>query len=488
MDYRVGQYLVHGDIVPVSVPRIPSEHPQSLCIIETRQSFWLPYVIQNAIKEFPDWLLFVCAPIDVLQWLAPQFPQMNPVVIQNTQRSRNVFNQMMYSLDFWKLFSTPYVMMFQCDSIFVPGASQRVPTELKHAVYGAACGRLAPDEFIINGGLGLRHVETYKKACDSLSPEDMAEYDEDVNFTRIFRRMGVSLPTIEECMNFAIESYGNPSTVIGIHGTDKGYCPRWLLRSALCQKSVSYIVDCVPYDGEPILKTRLSLLSPIVDTFIVVESTLTHSGKPKELEYPKQFPEGHPKVVYVVVDTYPDMPPDFGSTSSWIRPESQMAWWRERIQRDTAKKYVPPHADLIIVSDVDEIPNPETLYAIGCPRSCLHLDMDFLVYSAQWKKPQEKWTRAFVCSSHTMPESFTDERCTSHPKVIPDGGWHCSSFFNTETQIRKIQHFAHREFEDEIDPDVIATRISEGRDPYGRSGYDAVQTTEHIWLHILHSN
>lgn len=483
MDYIVGEYLVRGHSVPVSVPRLPSKDPQSLCIIETRQSFWLPYVIQNAVTEFPDWPLVVVAPVDVLRWLAPKFPQMQAVVIQTAQRSRNVFNQTVYSLDFWNLFTTPYVMMFQCDSIFVPGALGRLPP-LRHAVYGAACGTLTPGEFIINGGLGLRHVETYKKALPCLAPSDMKQCDEDVNFTRLFRRMGVSLPSIQECMAFAIESYGNPSTVVGIHGTDKGYSPRWLLRSALCLKPSGYIVDCVPYDGEPILKTRLALLGPLVDMCIVVESTLTHSGTPKELQYPKQFPQGHPKVRYVTVTEFPDMPADFGANCPWIRVESQTAWWRERVQRDAAQAHVPPEADMVIVSDVDEIPNPEALHAIGRPRECLHLSMDFLVYSPRWKK-QEQWTRAFVCSPETMPTSFTEERCISSPRVVSDGGWHCSSFFDVETQIRKIQHFAHREFQSEIDPEVIASRVQGGKDPYGRPGFDAVETHNYLWLEYV---
>lgn len=249
------------------------------------------------------------------------------------------------------------------------------------------------------------------------------------------------------------------------------------------------IVDCVMYDGEPIFKTRLALLERLVDTFIVMESTVSHSGAPKELQFPKQFPHGHPKVLHVVVDSFPEMPPGFGKEYPWVIPESRESWWKEKYQRDAAMEHVEPEDErtMVIVSDVDEIPDPDVLLRLARSTEIddepVHLHMPFLLYSPDWVRPQEVWTRAFVCSVKTMPESFTDQRCKgSSARVVGHAGWHCSSFFDVDTHIRKVNHFAHREHGKETDAEVVRGRMERGEDPYGRPGMNAQKTDAFTFL------
>jgi beta-1,4-mannosyl-glycoprotein beta-1,4-N-acetylglucosaminyltransferase len=487
MDFRVGSYLCSPR--PVSIG--PSKK-QSLCIAETRQCFWLPKVIANAKEQFPGWPVYVCAPLHVLQWLAVDFPDIVPVVMQGAH-TRDTFNQLMYSDVFWALFDTEYVLMLQCDVVLFDHAhSHQVFQNPVHAFYGAACGRLEDNQFVINGGLSLRSVEAFSRAVCMLTDEQKKKGDEDVVFTEYFRRKGESLPTLTECMQFAIESFGNPRTAIGMHGTDKGYCHPAVITAAL-GSSPRQIVDCVMYDGEPILTKRLALLERVVDTFIVVESTMSHSGEPKELQFPKHFPNGHPKVQHVVVDSFPEMPPDFGSEYPWVIEASRESWWKEKYQRDMARGHVPSTSarTMVIVSDVDEIPNPDVLIRLAKSTEIddepVHLHMPFLLYSPDWMRPQETWTRAFVCSVKTMPESFTDQRCKSNERVTGHAGWHCSSFFDVDTHIRKVKHFAHREHGKETDASVVTDRMQHGKDPYGRPGMDATKTDVFAFLKYVDS-
>jgi len=489
MDYRVGTYLCSSNTIADTPRKCPPK--QSLCIAETRPSFWLPKVIQNAQQEFPGWPVYVCAPLDVLQWLATEVPDIVPVVMSG-DHSRNTFNQLMYSSQFWDMFETEYVLMFQCDVVFFPGAGQHpVFQNPVHAMYGAACGTLTPDQFVINGGLSFRQVRAFRDAVTRLDPMDQSKHDEDVVFTTFFRKSTYTLPTIEECMRFAIESFGHPQQAIGIHGTDKGYCHPALISAAL-GTSPRKIVDCVMYDGEPILKTRLALLERIVDQCIVVESRISHSGRPKDLLFHTHFPDGHPKVTYVVIDEFPETPSQFGAEYPWVTDQSRDAWWREQYQRDIAKAHIhsTDPKTMVVVSDVDELPDPDVLLRLARSQDIdaepVHLHMAFLVYSATWTRPQEVWTRAFACTVKTMPDSFTRQRCSAATgRVVGHAGWHCSSFFDVETHIRKVNHFAHREHQDETDPEVIQSRLQHGNDPYGRAGMDAQESTMYLFLNFI---
>lgn len=476
MDRRVGEYL-H------TLPKTGSPgSKQSLFIAETRESYWLPLVIKNAVREFPGWDLYVCAPTSVLTWLSDEFPQIKGIVldIPAGRASVGVFNAIMYSPEIWRVFDTEYVLVFQCDTVMAPGAAQKLlSTEASQRdYYGAACGTLSQSEFVINGGLSYRRVRAFAEACALLTDEDK-KLPEDVAYTRILRDIG-NFPSIKECCDFAIESVGNPAAVIGIHGTDKGYAPPALVASVLGNPKAK-IVDVMSYDGEPIFETRLRLLENVVDTFVLVQARYTHAGLPK----PLIEPPAHPKIRHVIIDEFPPMPADFGLTESWIRPEAREAWWREQYQRDFAITVIPGVDSIHIYSDVDEIPDPAVLadLRVSDVREPVHLEMAFLVNSPLWQK-REPWHKAFVClGGVTNP---TEIRNSQPQRVLKNAGWHCSSFFGVDRQIQKIQSFAHREFAAEIDPETIRARFESGKDPYGRGPeFDAQKTDAFVWLHFV---
>jgi beta-1,4-mannosyl-glycoprotein beta-1,4-N-acetylglucosaminyltransferase len=491
MDRRVGTYLT----APSVAPSIANGASQSLLIVETRESFWLPLVIQNAVTEFPEWPLFVCAPLNVLEWLAPQFPAIRGIRLDlppGSRASPETFSAIMFSEGIWNVFETEYVLVFQCDTVFAPRAASKIPCEYDY--YGAACGDMTETKFVINGGLSLRRVSAFKKAITYLTDADRA-LPEDVAFCNVMRRVQgeFRLPSIRECMEFAIESFGDPSRVIGMHGTDKGYCPPALIAAMLpFQQKKRMIVDCFTYDGEPIMETRLKLLDSIVDRFIVVEALFTHSGEPKEPTYdPSKFEAWKDKIVYLVAEFGP-MPEGYGADVPWIK-ENGEAWWRESSQRDWMMRGLHgiPDDAIMMVSDVDEIPDPSRIIDLDGSAAfptdhAIHLDMAFMVHSPEWQK-KEVWQRAFVATKGFMHDkSPTTVRCSTPTHVLPRAGWHCSSFFSVERHVQKIKSFAHREFGDQTDPETIARRFEEGKDPYGRGAeYDCVRSTEHAWLQFV---
>ena len=106
------------------------------------------------------------------------------------------------------------------------------------------------------------------------------------------------------------------------------------------------IVDCFTFYNEvELLKKRINYLSSVVDKFVVVESTVTHKGNPKELFFDEsQFDMS--KIVRVVVED---------------NPIDKDPWSRENHQRNCIsrglKQLSMSDDDVIMVSDLDEIPN-----------------------------------------------------------------------------------------------------------------------------------
>jgi beta-1,4-mannosyl-glycoprotein beta-1,4-N-acetylglucosaminyltransferase len=113
------------------------------------------------------------------------------------------------------------------------------------------------------------------------------------------------------------------------------------------------VFDCFPFFNElDVLEIRLAELDPLVDHFVIVEATQTHTAKPKPLYYAenrKRYARYAHKIIHVVVE---DLPLD--APSHWTREIYQ----REAIMRGLAE--ARPN-DRIITSDCDEIPKPDLL-------------------------------------------------------------------------------------------------------------------------------
>ncbi len=112
------------------------------------------------------------------------------------------------------------------------------------------------------------------------------------------------------------------------------------------------IYDCIPFFNElDILKLRLHILAPYVDKFVIEEASVTFSGEPKPMifaENREMFAEFADKILYVAVENSPM------DVSTHERDKFQ------KNQLIRALGDCKPD-DVIIFSDVDEIPNPNAL-------------------------------------------------------------------------------------------------------------------------------
>lgn len=122
--------------------------------------------------------------------------------------------------------------------------------------------------------------------------------------------------------------------------------------TATAASTVRRVFDCCLFDGEmDVLAIRFHELNAVVDHFVIVESTLTFSGLPQEISFNPCHPSIAPfaaKVRHIIVA---DM------------PETSDPWVREAWQRNAVLRGVPDAAatDLLVLSDVDEIPRSSTI-------------------------------------------------------------------------------------------------------------------------------
>jgi len=118
------------------------------------------------------------------------------------------------------------------------------------------------------------------------------------------------------------------------------------------------IIDCTSFFNEHMMyEVRLNILKDKVDKFIVTESTFSHSGKKKKLNFDiNNYPKFKDKITYIVIDKEPD-----GIVEENNNPILQRSNSLKRIalSYDESLKKLNNFSnnDFIMLSDNDEIPN-----------------------------------------------------------------------------------------------------------------------------------
>jgi hypothetical protein len=216
------------------------------------------------------------------------------------------------------------------------------------------------------------------------------------------------------------------------------------------------VYDCFPFFNElDILEIRLQELWDVVDVFVLAESNMSHSGKLKEYIYENnkdRFAKYSSKIRRVAVDDMPDTP------DSWVREKFQR-WSLTKALTDVEAD------DIIITSDVDEIPRADAItmikedendwdrYILTIPMFQYKLNY-MKIYDIS-KQPNIMVARA-RCYTHAQQEreyTFPWIQKPNNLVFIEHGGWHFTYFGDNNNAITKIQNFAHTETDT---PEMIA--------------------------------
>ena len=234
------------------------------------------------------------------------------------------------------------------------------------------------------------------------------------------------------------------------------------------------ILDCVTYfDEELILELRLNILYEHVDKFIITEGKYDHRGNKRELNFDiNKYRRFRDKIVYLPVENFPNL------NDPW-----QMLEYQRNYSFNEIKKY--DENDYVIISDIDEIPNPEKI--IDFTKKKLNLgafEQLFFYYKLNLlNTSQSEWYGSKICKKKYLksPNWLREYKIKQYPwwrfdkpknlKIIKDGGWHFSFLYDVDGIIRKISSFQHIEYDkDEYkNKETIIKKIREGKDVFDRN-------------------
>ena len=233
------------------------------------------------------------------------------------------------------------------------------------------------------------------------------------------------------------------------------------------------IFDCfMYYDEELILDLRLNLLNDYVDKFIIVESSYTHSGETRKPLFDiKKYSKFKNKIIYILLE---DLPADLFAIDEKDSIDSKNSKFilnavkRENLQRDTLVRGIKSAAseDLILVSDVDEIPDLETNNLKDVKNKIILFKQKFFYYKFNLELHNFPWYGSKACKKKNLisPQWLRNVKDKIYPlwrldtlfsrkkyqniRIIEKGGWHFSNLKTPADIEKKMKTYLHhREYE-----------------------------------------
>ena len=233
------------------------------------------------------------------------------------------------------------------------------------------------------------------------------------------------------------------------------------------------IFDCFMYfDEEIVLDTRLNYLDPYVDYFVIIESCYTHRGDKRELKFDiKKYEKFKDKIIYKVYDQIPNKIEKVLENDNEDTKSSKYimnALYRENGQRNFISEGVKEanDEDLILVSDVDEIPKLSNIDIKKFSQKIILFKQDMFYYKFNLKLPNIEWTGTKGCKKKDLInaqwlrnikdrkyplyrlDTFFSKNKYISIKIVDNGGWHFSNIKSAEEIEHKLKSYLHhREFD-----------------------------------------
>jgi len=230
------------------------------------------------------------------------------------------------------------------------------------------------------------------------------------------------------------------------------------------------IYDCfMYYDEDLVLDLRLNLLDKYVKKFVIVEANYTHSGRKRNFNFSlDKFQKFKDKIIYIKVENLPNTIRQINYTDNDHKKNSVIldnALERENFQRNQILQGLTNCADndLIIVGDIDEIPNIKNFkhknkISIFFQKmfyykfNLMHPTLTWVGSKACQKKNllSPQWLRNV--SSKKYPfwriDTFFSKKKYLNLNFVNNGGWHFTSIKKPEEIHFKLSNFLHHlEFE-----------------------------------------
>ena len=225
------------------------------------------------------------------------------------------------------------------------------------------------------------------------------------------------------------------------------------------------IIDCfMYYDEDMILDIRLNILDKYVSNFIICEANFSHSGTNRELRFNlDNFKKFKDKIIYIPLTKQPDNLRKIEKKDSLNTKNSKIldnALLRENYQRNFLKTKIDDFGDdnLIIISDVDEIPN---LQNFRYKSKIMFFEQKMFYYKLNLIHPNFIWYGSKICKKKYLknPQWLRNIKSRKYPiwrvdtffsntkyndvSFITNGGWHFTNVKSPEKIDFKMKNFLH---------------------------------------------
>ena len=233
------------------------------------------------------------------------------------------------------------------------------------------------------------------------------------------------------------------------------------------------IYDCFMYfDEDVILDLRLNILNPFIDYFVIVESTFNHKGEKRKLKFDiNKYKKFENKIIYLIFDEEPsgiEKVFDTDNEGEVSRKLILNAASRENGQRNFISKGLERanEKDLILISDVDEIPNLEKINWNTFKDQIVLFKQDMFYYKLNLRLPDMIWSGSKACRKKYLKspqwlrnvkdkkysflglDTLFSEKKYINIKFIDNGGWHFSNIKTAaEIEYKLKSYLHHREFD-----------------------------------------
>lgn len=226
------------------------------------------------------------------------------------------------------------------------------------------------------------------------------------------------------------------------------------------------IYDCTTFYSEHMmLDLRFNILNEHVHKFVVIESTYSHSGKKKKLNFDiNNYSKFKDKIIYKVIDYEPaniegitnKSPQYLKRINSLKRIELSYNFMENAIENANGE-------DLIILSDNDEIPNLNSSSFKNTNKNLIIFKQLFFYYKFNLLYDLMPWFGSRACKKKNLKsfswlkniknkkypfwrlDVYFSNLKSANVEIINDGGWHFTNLKSPKELFEKMENFGHHD-------------------------------------------
>ena len=228
------------------------------------------------------------------------------------------------------------------------------------------------------------------------------------------------------------------------------------------------IYDCFSFlDENLMLDLRLNILNKFVDKFVVVENIYMQSGVKKKPVFDiSNFPKFKDKIIYILVEKLPKNYHDVNAIKNPVEKNNKAidnGMMIDHDQRNNIEKGLKDSDDndLIIIGDVDEVPNLELFNINNINKKLIYFKQKMFCYKFNLLLDSKIWHGSKACLKKNLisPQWIRDTKERKYPlwrldimfsktkynsiHYVQNGGWHFTHLKSPEDLYKKMKNWAH---------------------------------------------